>query len=80
MIEALPRGIQITVLEITPKGKVTISGKTPSVEAASQKAMVAMEASPRLRNPRFLGSTQEQQGLTFRVSCELRSGGRRAGP
>ncbi len=72
LAEALPKGIGLKSVKVDSKGKVDISGKTPSVEVASEKAIKAIEDSPMLTNPKWLGSTQEQGGISFTITCELR--------
>jgi len=73
--EALPRNIKVETLKIDSRGRVTITGKTKSVEEASGKAISAMRASGALANPRFLGATQGAKGeeeFSFTITCELR--------
>jgi hypothetical protein len=73
--EALPPAIKVESLKIDAKGKVTIAGKTKSVEEASQKATSAMRASRALANPQFLGATKGKDDYTFQITCDLRAGG-----
>jgi hypothetical protein len=73
--EALPRNTKVETLKIDARGRVTITGRTKSVEDASGKAISAMHASRALANPRFLGATKGAQGedeFSFTITCELR--------
>ena len=74
LAEVMPKGVAIATLKIDSKGRTTISGKTPTVELVSDNAISAMEASPLFLNPEFLGTTREKEGLTFRMTCQLRKG------
>jgi hypothetical protein len=74
MAEALPPEIKVQSIEVTPKGNVTLTGKTGTVEAASDTAMAALRDSKVFVNPQFHGATKEQDGFGFRITCDLRGG------
>jgi len=74
LADVLPPGVADATLKVDSGGRVTISGKTPNVELVDDKAISAMEASPVFLNPVFLGTTQEKEGLVFRMTCEIRKG------
>jgi len=74
LAEVMPNGVAIASLKVDSKDRITISGKTPNVELVSDKAVSAMEASPLFRNPDFLGTTREKDGLMFRMTCEVSKG------
>ena len=78
LAEVLPKGLKIATLTIDPRGRVTITGTSPSVEEASEKAISAMKDSKMFANPKFLGATKEKDKFKFRMTCELRKvpGGR----
>jgi hypothetical protein len=78
LAEALPAEIQIESLAIDARNRLTFSGKANSVEAASDKAITALEKSPAFTKPRFNGATRDKEAFTFQITCELAAGGRGA--
>lgn len=80
LAEVLPSEVKVETLTIDPKGKITVSGETRSVEAASDEAIAAMEASDLFIHPKFLGATKQKEAFGFRLTCELSQGPGRAKP
>lgn len=71
--ETLPKSLKIATLNVSPSGKIAISGTCPSVEEASDKAMDALKGSKVFANPKFLGATKQDQEFRFRLTCELKN-------
>lgn len=71
LTEALPKGVMVKDLTIDPKGKVTIHGRAPSVEAAS-KAVAALVDSGSFANAQLGRSEHEREGFMFQITCVVR--------
>ena len=68
LAEALPKGIVISDLTVDSKGNVTILGKAPSVEVASQAAN-ALSNSEKFANAQLWRASKEKEGVIFRITC-----------
>ena len=69
----LPKSLKIATLNISPSGKIAVTGTCATVEDASDKAIAALKASKTFANPKFLGASKQEQEFKFRMTCELRS-------
>ncbi|MBN2309841.1 MAG: PilN domain-containing protein [Candidatus Hydrogenedentes bacterium] len=75
LADVFPKDIQVESVVIDSQGRVTISGRTKTVEATEEQAIAAMKESPVFVNPKFTGATKEKDNYKFGITCELRQGG-----
>jgi len=71
VVEAVPKGVVVTDLNIDSKGNVTIVGRAPSIEVAD-RAVSALGASGTFAQPRLWRASREKEGLVFRITCVVR--------
>ena len=73
LAEVLPKGLKIATLSIDSRGRVTITGLSPSIEEASEKAISAMNESKIFTKAKIPDAIiKEKDGWRFRITCELR--------
>ena len=72
--ETLPEGIAVSDLTIDVRNNVTILGKAPSVEVASQ-AEHALSVSEEFANAQLQRTTKENNEVVFRITCIVREKG-----
>lgn len=68
--EALPEGVQLTDVQIAPRGEVAVQGTGPSVEALSEAA-ARLEESDRFEEASLERVSSGDRGMTFRMDCTL---------
>ncbi len=74
LAEALPKGVMVGDLSIDSKGNVTLTGKMPSPETASQ-AVAALSESDAFAAAQLQRWSTEEGGISFHITCTLRPGG-----
>jgi len=69
--EALPKAVQLTDVQIAPRGEIAVQGTGPSVEALSEAA-ARLEESDRFEEASLERVSSGERGMTFRMNCTLR--------
>lgn len=72
LAETLPKSLKLATLNISPSGKVVITGTCPNAEEAG-KAKDALKAGKTFTNPKLGNLTKQEQEYKFTMTCELKS-------